>query len=92
MCTEGHVVLHAMEIAKMDSLDSIPHSLPQTQHAQRLWLRHLVHEMVDAVWQPFDMGDVHLAQLSAEGDNVEYPFCYCLQGASQILPLLLHVS
>ncbi len=84
--------LFEMNTVTMDSLDSLPQSLPQTQHAQRLWLRHLVHEMVDAVWQPFDMGDVHLAHLSVEGDNVEYPFCHCLRGASPSLPLLLHVS
>ncbi|XP_063967273.1 uncharacterized protein LOC135156975 [Lytechinus pictus] len=83
--TEAHILMCAMKLCGMTSLEDQPEGCPrQKSHVRRQfqWLTNLAHRVVDFCWFPPDRGDVQVAAASFDEklkdveENV-LRYCYC---------------
>ncbi|XP_071490821.1 uncharacterized protein [Diadema antillarum] len=82
--TESHIVLCAMKLCGVSSLEDQPKGLPTEQdvEAQLKWLSNLSQRVVDFCWAPPDRGDVQVAAAGFDQKLRDVPddalrYCFC---------------
>ncbi|XP_041482929.1 uncharacterized protein LOC121429775 [Lytechinus variegatus] len=80
--TESHILLCAMKLCGVTSLEDEPEGLPSNENdAKQLeWLTNLAHRVVDFCWSPPEREDVHVAAASYDKklkDVAEKALRYC---------------
>nr|XP_054771136.1 uncharacterized protein LOC129279050 [Lytechinus pictus] len=80
--TESHILLCAMKLCGVTSLEDEPEGLPSNENdaKQLQWLTNLAHRVVDFCWSPPEREDVHVAAASYDKktkDIAEKALRYC---------------
>ena len=77
--TEGHVLLLALKVAGLNSLEDDPGTNPAER---RKWLHRVATQVVDRCWLPPSSEDVATVMdaMKPGGTGDVYAYCFCREG------------
>lgn len=77
-CTEGYILLMALHMLKISSLNELPSGFPSAKEEQVLFMERLATEILDEVYSSSQEIVNKILGVQVELDAVaEYPFCIC---------------